>query len=196
MTEHSPDSQQQASRPSRWPLLAGAVWPLLLIAGVWWFLSAGEDIEARDAQGWTALMVAAEAGHYPQVTALLKRGAEIDARDDCGWTPMMRAAAGGHLEVMECLLDHGANLHQQEKTGQNALMAAVLNNRENTTQALILRGAEVNVQEQSMGLTPLMWAARNGNAQITEWLLEAGADPDVRNHWGQTAEQMRTQPAS
>ena len=183
LDHHSP-------RRSQWPLWLGMSWPLLIIAVVWLVWFAGEDIDARDAQGWTPLMVAADAGDYDRVVRLVNRGAEVDALDNCGWTPMMRAAAGGHLEIMEWLLEQGADLHQRERTGYNALMAAVLNNQADTTRALLRHGAEVNGQENSNGLTALMWAVRNDNPQMVEWLLDAGADPSVRNQAGETAAQL------
>ncbi len=43
--------------------------------------------------------------------------------------------------------------------------------------ALVRKGADVNAPDRSIGFTPLMWAARDGNPQVLEILLEAGAAP-------------------
>ncbi len=65
-------------------------WPLLIIAVVWLVWFAGEDIDARDAQGWTPLMVAADKGDYERGVRLVNRGTEVDALDNYGWTPTYR----------------------------------------------------------------------------------------------------------
>mgnify|MGYP000079486964 CR=1 FL=1 len=45
-------------------------------------LTAGADIDARDVNGWTALMIAAEGNKNPEViTVLLKASADVKALD-------------------------------------------------------------------------------------------------------------------
>ncbi len=54
---------------------------------------------------------------------------------------------------------------------------------------LLSAGAPANyasVRGES-AMTALMWASCNGNAAITKMLMEAGADPDMRNAQGATA---------
>ncbi|KAJ9457303.1 Palmitoyltransferase AKR1 [Diplonema papillatum] len=62
-------------------------------------------------------------------------------------------------------------------------------NRESTAQLLLHLGESVAVHDAN-GDTPLHWAARGGAAEITEWLLAAGADPKRANHAAQTAEHV------
>jgi ankyrin repeat protein len=50
---------------------------------------------------------------------------------------------------------------------------------------LIAQGADVNM-EQAGGYTPLHQAAAAGNAELTEILLEAGANPSNLCHQGKT----------
>ncbi len=49
-----------------------------------------------------------------------------------------------------------------------------------------LHSATVNARDKA-GMTPLMWAAQNGEDEIVELLLESGADPDARGPSGLTA---------
>src|SRR5689334_4219736 len=49
-------------------------------------LSRGAAIDSRDADGRTALMLAAQRGHAETVKLLLDHGAKPDARDKQGWT--------------------------------------------------------------------------------------------------------------
>jgi ankyrin repeat protein len=74
-------------------------------------ISKGADVNARDKNGFTPLMVAAIHNENPEVIiALLKAGADVDARDAYGTTPLMHAAQSNHNpEVISTLLKAGAD---------------------------------------------------------------------------------------
>ncbi len=61
------------------------------------------DIEARDAQGRTALFLAAQQGRTDMVQLLLAHGADANAADAAGLTPLGAALAGGYAEVASAL---------------------------------------------------------------------------------------------
>jgi hypothetical protein len=52
---------------------------------------------------------------------------------------------------------------------------------------LVEYGAAVDAQSGDRGTSPLMEAAGTGQVAITRLLLEAGADPDMVSHYGQSA---------
>jgi ankyrin repeat protein len=54
-------------------------------------LKAGADIDAKDADGWTALHHAAHYGCTAMAELLIAKGAVIDAKDRSGWTPRHHA---------------------------------------------------------------------------------------------------------
>ena len=56
------------------------------------FLDQGVPVEARNQDGWTALMKATYEGHENIVRELIVRGASVDVQENAGWTPMMMAA--------------------------------------------------------------------------------------------------------
>ncbi len=101
----------------RWAGLLGLVFALLLLAGFWYALSGGEDLEARDNRGRTPLIIAAEQGDVARVDDLLARGVQLEALDDCGWSAMMRAAASGHTAIVQTMLDRGAAIDRRDKVG-------------------------------------------------------------------------------
>ncbi len=73
-------------------------------AGVVLLLKQKAKVDARDAQGRSALHEAAYAGHIEIVEALLGAGADAAAVDRLARTPLLEAARGGHLDVLERLL--------------------------------------------------------------------------------------------
>jgi ankyrin repeat protein len=124
-------------------------------------LSAGTDVNSRDGDDATALMLAAHAGNLPLVMSLIEAGADVNASDDRGWTPLMKAAYNSELDrgfadVAKALIDAGANV-------------------------------EAPI---SYGIRPLMLAAGYGETAVVETLLKAGADVLARNEGGLTALMM------
>jgi hypothetical protein len=71
-------------------------------------LAAAGDIDARDAQGRTALFLATLHGHQRAVAALLAHGADPNAADARGATPLAAALAAGEPEIATLLRQAGA----------------------------------------------------------------------------------------
>jgi hypothetical protein len=66
------------------------------------------DIEERDSDGRTPLMLAAEHGQFEVVKALLAHGANPNAPDARGLTPLQAAVAGNHSAIAAALRKAGA----------------------------------------------------------------------------------------
>jgi ankyrin repeat protein len=69
------------------------------LSGLQSALAAGADLQARDAQGCTALHFAADRDQLETLQALLEAGADVDARDEDGQTPLHYAALCGNEAV-------------------------------------------------------------------------------------------------
>jgi ankyrin repeat protein len=67
------------------------------------------DINVRDAQGRTALMLATRRGHAGAVDILLAHGADPNAADADGVTPLQAALAGTHPAIAAALQRAGAH---------------------------------------------------------------------------------------
>jgi len=69
-------------------------------------LEAGAQVDAPDADGWTALMQAAEGGDIEIVTFLLAAGAATDLQTDSGETAISLARSMGYHELAAMIARH------------------------------------------------------------------------------------------
>ena len=94
--------------------------------------------------------------------------------------------------MLEALLAASADVHARDQDGWTALMyAAAFNiNPESPAivSALLASGAELDAVDELDGYTALMWAANQGEIpEVIHTLLDAGADPTIEGHFGETA---------
>ena len=68
-------------------------------------LSKGADVNAKDRNGYTALMVSSGRGDLENVKLLLSNGADVNARSRSGLTALEIAGDEG---VIDLLKEHGA----------------------------------------------------------------------------------------
>lgn len=67
------------------------------------FLSKGADVNAKDDQGYTALMWAAYNGHIDIIKELLLFGADVNEQDNKGYTAQMWANEQGYADIVQLL---------------------------------------------------------------------------------------------
>jgi len=136
-------------------------------------LKAGADANAAlTPSGDTALMMAARTGTPEAITVLLEAGANVNAKESWGGTTaLMWAASEQHTAAVKLLLDHGADVNARS----NFVAAANGRGFEGRTPAV--PKAEQKVEEFASGwLTPLMFAAREGDLESARLLVNAGAN--------------------
>lgn len=72
----------------------------------------------------TDLIIAAEAGKFDDVEALLDSDSEIEAQDMFGETALHYAAENGHFEIVEALVKAGSDIHKVDSHGRTPLLCA------------------------------------------------------------------------
>ena len=122
------------------------------------------------ASGRTELMIAAKAGDYERVVALLGSGEDVNQQNQNGGTALMYSALGGNARITELLIDRGAEVDAVASNGWGALMIAVAKGYGEIVQVLLARGADPNRQDIYLW-TPLMRAAHEGRLREAEMLL-------------------------
>jgi uncharacterized protein len=125
-------------------------------------LAAGADVESPNADGQTALMVVARTGQVEAARALIKRGAKVNAVEKWrGQTALMWAVAQGHSAMARELIAQGADVNAR----------SIVNDWSRQ-----VTGEPRAVYRPAGGLTPLLFAAREGCVDCVGLLVDAGAD--------------------
>eukprot|EP00667_Euglena_gracilis_P001021 EG_transcript_1021 len=123
------------------------------------------------------LLLAAEHGHPDTVRYLLEAGAAPDMRDGNDTTALGIAARHGHGEVVALLLAAGASVRATNRDGETALYAAAERGHARAVWLLLAARSPVG-QAAANGRPPLYAAAWNGHAVAAELLLAAKAEVD------------------
>lgn len=104
-------------------------------------LAGGLDINARDDDGETALMEAADDGNLRAVNNLIAAGANVNLRNDDAETALMMAADEGHTAVVRSLISAGADVNAEDEDGETALHKALGDRHRETAEVLRRAGA-------------------------------------------------------
>jgi ankyrin repeat protein len=112
---------------------------------------------------------------------------QIDQFGEGGFTALDWAARAGRVESIRILLAAGAQIDLRDHgvNGWTALMHAVHKHQKRAAQALLAAGAGPNARARN-GTTPLLLVAGDGDPELVELLLAAGADPRAEDA-GRTA---------
>ena len=168
------------------------VTPLALACGnaspgmVGLLLGAGADAGAAVETGETVLMACARTGNVEAVRRLLDAGADVDARELLEHqTALMWAVAQRHPEVVQLLIDRGADVGARSRTRRLVISRRL---QSDLRYGELGRSYGTDADETQVGgFTPLLFAARNGDAEVARRLLDAGADVDDRAPDGASA---------
>ncbi|XP_025154108.1 kinase D-interacting substrate of 220 kDa B isoform X1 [Harpegnathos saltator] len=144
------------------------------------------QVDDRDENGSTALILAATKGKIQFVRVLINHGADVNAEDGDNWTALLCAAREGHTEICLELLEHGADLEHRDMGGWTALMWATYRGRSATVTMLLARGADVSAHG-NFHISSLLWAAGRGYTDIVKDLIAHGAKVNVGDKYGTTA---------
>ena len=167
-------------------------------------IELGADPNKHDGNGITPLAAALMRDHVPSIEVLIEHGAELEEPGQDGFRPLTLALAEQKYEAAKALMEGGADVSTSSGSdGLTPLMivAAQTGPAEGSiflpgstrptdiAKALVAAGADVNAQAKN-GMTALMIAAVNNSAPMIGLLMDAGADPTVKNAQGQTAEDV------
>jgi ankyrin repeat protein len=108
---------------------------------------------------------------------------KVEVRNAVDESPLMLAALKGELKLCALLIKKGADVN---KPGWAPLHYAATNGHVDVIRLLLEENAYIDAASPN-GTTPLMMAARYGSEAALKELLQAGADPALKNDQGLTA---------
>ncbi|KAL8172841.1 UNVERIFIED_CONTAM: hypothetical protein K2H54_027298 [Gekko kuhli] len=150
------------------------------------FLEKCKDVDERNENGQTPLMLAAEQGNLEIVQELIKKGANCNLEDSDNWTALISAAKEGHTAIVSELLNCNVNLEHRDMGGWTALMWACYKGCTDVAELLLEKGANPNITGLQYSVYPIIWAAGRGHSRIVQLLLQYGAKVNCSDKYGTT----------
>ena len=154
-------------------------------------LRAGADLEARDGQGRTALLLAVTGDHLATARLLVALGASPDALDDRHDTPWLVTGVTGSVEMLEVLLPANPDMTIRNRFGGISVIPASERGHVDYVRRVVETEIDVN-HVNDLGWTALLEAVILGDGgpdhqEIVRILLDAGADASIPDKNGVTA---------
>lgn len=168
-------------------------------------LEKGVDINARNGDGNTALHAAAFLGRADAVELLLEHGVDANVRNNDGGSAMDSATLdweitqgilgflqievdeaevkAGRAKVVRLLTQHTKNAPQSKYNLWEASADGDLSAIKNA----INEGVDLETPDPKFGITPLGWAALNGQTEAAKLFIDKGADVNGRHRDSSTS---------
>jgi ankyrin repeat protein len=164
-------------------------------------VAQGADINYNDKWGNSAIFSAAWEGNIEALDLFYSLGANIKLGES---DLLMNAAYNAKVNSVKWMIEKGADVNHTLKNGENALHYTISNTNhmpERTEIVKILIDAGIDIHKKTIagqetlcfmrdaflkGETPLHRAAAYANEAIIKLLIEAGADPSVKDVNGDT----------
>jgi len=166
-------------------------------------LKSGANPNTPIATGETPLMTCAKTGNSDAVRLLIEYGASVNAKEPSqNQTALMWAAAESHPAVVSALIAAHADLKAHSKQGFTPIHFAARVGDLESVKLLLAAGVDMNLLTQgdvdensrtaAAGYTPLLIAMLRAQADVAQYLLDHGADPNIDAagftplHWAST----------
>ncbi|HUI68417.1 MAG TPA: ankyrin repeat domain-containing protein [Nitrospirota bacterium] len=148
------------------------------------FIKAEINLDAKNENGKTALIIASENGYVNVLKKLIKlKAASLNYFDKSGNTALMAASGKGHENIVKLLCENGADVNYTVPSSEGAATAlqAALDTSDfkeahmRIVKYLLQNGANVKGRNKA-GRFPLIFAADHGRTEVAGLLIEHGAD--------------------
>jgi ankyrin repeat protein len=136
-------------------------------------IEKGADLNDRDKNEKTALMLVLERRYFKMAEFLIQHGADLNFADKDGNTALMIASRRFYrVEIVQMLLEKNADTNIQNKDGQTALIIAIDNEKFEIARVLIEHGANLDLMDKK-GQTALMFVVQYGRIRLYQFENQA-----------------------
>lgn len=147
-------------------------------------LNRGFDPNTLDATGLPGLILALKNDALKVASVLVSHPRiKVEVRNTADESPLMLAALKGELQLCRLMIQKGGDIN---KPGWTPLHYAATHGHLEVLSLLLEEHAYIDAASPN-NTTPLMMAAHYGTPAAVQLLLEAGADPMLRNDLGLSA---------
>ncbi|KAK6975558.1 NF-kappa-B inhibitor epsilon [Biomphalaria glabrata] len=148
--------------------------------------------DSLNSEGETAVFIAVDKGFLDIVQLLCLSGANLSISQNDGGNVIIQAAKTRNIKCLKYFFKQFnknkplPDINSLNSQGLNALMYATIDRNIEIVKILISHGANVNLQNPNNGQTCLHLGALNGDSDVVEALIAAGACLNVVNHYLET----------
>eukprot|EP01050_Picozoa_sp_SAG11_P015671 SAG11_NODE_2058_length_3875_cov_2.983051_2_plen_910_part_00 len=126
------------------------------------------------------------------VDAAAKEGADFDGQDCHAESPLKLAVMLNHLDAIQALIKHDAGRTNSLPRRVAALRTAAQRGHADAVRAMLVGSSKeqrllMESTDPEFGMAALSWSAREGHASVARVLLQAGADTQAKDRYGNTA---------
>lgn len=155
------------------------------------YLAEQVEVDSRDQNGCTALMIAVQQNNLTLAKVLIEHGADVNARDVNQLTPYLCAGANGFHALLSLTLANGADVTSVNRFGGTPLLPSSEKGFLRTVLVSLDAGIPVN-HANKLGWSALLEAVILGDggylyADVIEGLLDAGAGIHLQDRDGLSA---------
>lgn len=130
-------------------------------------------VDAKDASGNTALIVAITDRSEDYTAFLLSKGADPNLPGKGGDTPLIAAARVGYDDAAEWLLGQGAKVDSANRMGETPLIIAVQQRQLSMVNLLLSAGANPDKTDNAAGLSARDYAARDSRSREIQQAIQS-----------------------
>jgi len=161
-------------------------------------LIRGDNLNARDNQGLSALHVSAVSHQVAAIKALLAAGADPNIKDNQGRTAAHllldeKWPWEGVVDALSALVKGGADLSVSDNNGKTPLHYLAAAGSQSPFFFMsgitdIFESSKMDIEAKDFdGNTPLLIAIKTGTTDVFGWLIKKGANLDSTNNAGESA---------
>jgi ankyrin repeat protein len=158
-------------------------------------LDHGADAQHKVENYGILVKVAAIPGSIKIIRLLIDKGADPKKMADDNYL-LYCASSSGDTSIIGLFIRYGLNPNDTLSFGDYPIIAAINYRQFDAVKMLVEHGANVNAQPNSfsfLDISPLMFAALSNDKKSFYYLLEHGADTNLKNKKGYTALMMLQQ---
>ncbi len=179
----------QSTKPKHYssPLLYAAAKGNLEVVQ-WLVRVGGASITEKDADGNTALLIAALERKLDVVKWMLLEIRNITNKNEISYSALLSTALKDNLVVVQYLLLAGAAVDEMDINDYKLALKAASQGNLEVMRWLLQGDIPAIIEKKYYGNTALLRAAKEGNLKMVKWLLlEGGAAITEKNKYGHTA---------